>query len=65
MTDVSGKTGAVSAMHAKNVVVRALLGGTGTMRAAGKAYLPQWPQEGEEAETVAPAGMDFGRDKAV
>lgn len=50
--DVSSKTGAVSAMHAKNTVVQSLMGGTNAMRAAGKTYLPQWPQESKEAYDI-------------
>ncbi|MDO5058573.1 MAG: DUF4055 domain-containing protein [Neisseria sp.] len=45
MAGVETKSGAVSEMHKQAEVVRALMGGTAAMRAAGKTYLPQWPQE--------------------
>ena len=48
MSDVFAKSGTVANMRAGNAVIAALLGGTNAMRAAGKAYLPQWPQETEE-----------------
>lgn len=49
---VSSKSAAVAKMHASNVVVSQLLGGTNAMRAAGKAYLPQWPREDEEGYKI-------------
>lgn len=45
---VSSKTAAVSKMHGHGVMIDALLGGTEAMRAAGKTYLPQWPQEEDD-----------------
>lgn len=42
---VRDESAAVSAMKASLPVIRALLGGTKAMRAAGKTYLPQWPSE--------------------
>ena len=52
MADVATKSSAVTQMHAQNAVIAALLGGTGAMRAAGKSYLPQWPQESAEAYAI-------------
>lgn len=49
MSNVFAKSGTVANMSAGNAVIAALLGGTNAMRAAGKAYLPQWPQESEES----------------
>ena len=46
---VKTKSPAVAEMHAQGAAVRALMGGTKAMRAAGRKYLPQWPQESEEA----------------
>lgn len=40
---------AVSAMAPDWELARALLGGTRAMREAGKAYLPQWPNEEDKA----------------
>ena len=45
---VSSKTAAVAKMHGHGVMIGALLGGTEAMRAAGKSYLPQWPQEEDD-----------------
>ena len=52
----------VQAMHDKGGVIRALLGGTDAMRAAGKTYLPKWPLEDDDgykarlnASTLFPA----------
>ena len=45
---VSSKTAAVAKMHGHGVMIDALLGGTEAMRAAGKSYLPQWPQEEDD-----------------
>lgn len=39
----------VAAMAAHWPIVESLLGGTAAMRAAGKAYLPQWPNEDRES----------------
>lgn len=47
--DVRKKSAAVEAMSAPLPLIRALLGGTAAMRAAGDALLPQWPNE--EAES--------------
>lgn len=49
MADVSTKTSSVTAMEADWELARALLGGTRAMRAAGKKYLPKWPNEDEAA----------------
>jgi hypothetical protein len=49
MTDVSTKTDSVKAMEPDWELARALLGGTRAMRAAGKQYLPKWPNEEEAA----------------
>ena len=45
----------VAAMAADWELVDALMGGTGTMRAAGRKYLPKWPSEDE-----ASYGMRLG-----
>jgi hypothetical protein len=49
MSDVSTKTDSVTAMEPDWELARALLGGTRAMRAAGKQYLPKWPNEEEDA----------------
>jgi hypothetical protein len=49
MSDVSTKTDSVTAMEPDWELARALLGGTRAMRAAGKKYLPKWPNEEDEA----------------
>lgn len=49
MSDVSTKTDAVSDMEKDWELARALLGGTRAMRAAGKKYMPKWPNEEDEA----------------
>ena len=49
MSDVFAKSGTVANMRAGNTVIAALLGGTNALRASGKAYLPQLPQESEES----------------
>jgi len=46
---VDSITDAVAAMRERAAVCRTLYGGTIAMRAAGKAYLPQWPQETDDA----------------
>ena len=46
---MASKSSAVAKMHADNKVIGVLLGGTNAMRAAGRAYLPQWAQETDEA----------------
>ncbi|WP_434033708.1 DUF4055 domain-containing protein [Cupriavidus sp. a3] len=43
--EVRKESAAVAAMKTSLPLIRALLGGTGAMRAAGKDYLPQWPNE--------------------
>ncbi|MGT2429259.1 DUF4055 domain-containing protein [Cupriavidus basilensis] len=43
--DVRKKSAAAEAMSAPLPLVRSLRGGTAAMRAAGKTYLPQWPNE--------------------
>lgn len=45
MSDVSTKTSSVTALEPDWELARALLGGTRAMRTAGKALLPQWPNE--------------------
>jgi hypothetical protein len=49
MSDVSTKTDSVTAMEPDWNLARALLGGTRAMRAAGKQYLPKWPNEDDDA----------------
>lgn len=49
MTDVRTESAAVSEMGQHWPMIRALLGGTSAMRAAGKLYLPQWPNEDRES----------------
>lgn len=49
MTDVSTQSDAVKAMAPDWDLARALLGGTRAMRAASKTYLPQWPNETDDA----------------
>lgn len=49
MSDVRTESAAVSEMGCHWPMLRALLGGTHAMRAAGKAYLPKWPNEAEDA----------------
>lgn len=48
MADISTPIPAYNAMLDDWRLVDALKGGTRAMRAAGKAYLPQWPAEGQE-----------------
>lgn len=45
MSDVRTESAAVSEMSCHWPMIRALLGGTSAMRAAGTAYLPKWPNE--------------------
>ncbi|AMR77671.1 DUF4055 domain-containing protein [Cupriavidus nantongensis] len=47
--DVRALSAVVKAMHKPLPLIRALLGGTAAMRAAGKDYLPQWPNEQSES----------------
>lgn len=49
MSDVRTQSKAVAAMAGNWPLIDALLGGTSAMRTAGKAYLPQWPNEDESA----------------
>lgn len=49
MSDVSTKSKSVMAMEAEWDLARDLLGGTPTMRAAGKRHLPQWENETDQA----------------
>lgn len=49
MSEVNKQSSAVEEMAPDWALVRALLGGTKSMRTAGKAYLPQWPNEEEKA----------------
>lgn len=49
MADVATRSAAVEAMLPDWELAAALLGGTRAMRAAGKAYLPQWPKEPDDA----------------
>lgn len=46
---VANATDAAKAMHNAAKMGRDLMGGTAVMRAMGKAYLPQWPAESEDA----------------
>lgn len=46
---VDQQSSAVSAMAEPWQMIDALVGGTGAMRKAGKAFLPQWPQESDES----------------
>lgn len=52
MSDVRTESAAVEEMSQHWPMLRALLGGTHAMRAAGKAYLPQWPNESAESYTA-------------
>ncbi|WP_373379894.1 DUF4055 domain-containing protein [Cupriavidus nantongensis] len=47
--EVRKESTAVAAMKMSLPLIRALLGGTGAMRAAGKDYLPQWPNEEQKS----------------
>ena len=49
MSDVRTESATVAAMARHWPMVRALMGGTSAMRAAGKTYLPAWPNEGAES----------------
>lgn len=49
MSDVRTPSKAVSAMAEEWPLIDALMGGTSAMRKAGKKYLPQWPNELDEA----------------
>lgn len=49
MSNVSKPSSAVLAMQDDWALAGALLGGTRAMRAAGKTYLPQWPNEDQES----------------
>ncbi len=46
---VRAESPAVASMSRHWPMIRALLGGTADMRAAGRAHLPQWPNEDEES----------------
>jgi hypothetical protein len=46
---VADKSPAVASMEADWTLAAALMGGTQTMRAAGKAHLPQWPNEDDRS----------------
>lgn len=46
---VRERSAAVESLGAEWPLVSALLGGTRAMRAAGKAYLPQWPAESDDS----------------
>lgn len=48
MSDVSTPRSEVTQMQSKAAVCEALDGGTDAMRAAGRAYLPQWPMEDDK-----------------
>ncbi|AYM76912.1 DUF4055 domain-containing protein [Janthinobacterium agaricidamnosum] len=48
MTDVRTQSAEAAKLNEDCALIAALLGGTKTMRAAGKAYLPQWPGEDDE-----------------
>lgn len=45
MTDVRTQSAEAAKLNEDCALIAALLGGTKTMRAAGKKYLPQWPGE--------------------
>lgn len=47
--DVRKPSPAVEAMQADWALIDALMGGTDTMRRAGRRYLPQWPAESDKA----------------
>lgn len=49
MSDVRTPSKAVSAMAEDWPLIDALMGGTSAMRKAGKKYLPQWPNELDDA----------------
>lgn len=49
MSDVRTPSKAVSAMAEEWPLIDALMGGTSAMRKAGKKYLPQWPNELDDA----------------
>ncbi|WP_429499388.1 DUF4055 domain-containing protein [Robbsia andropogonis] len=49
MSDVRKTSAAVDAMSENWPLIDALMGGTSAMRAAGKTYLPQWPNEDQDA----------------
>ena len=49
---VDTRSAAVAAMAESWPIVTALLGGTSAMRKAGKAYLPQWPNEADDSYRV-------------
>ena len=49
MSDVSKPSSAVQAMQEDWTLASALLGGTRSMRSAGKTYLPQWPNEDQDS----------------
>src|SRR5450830_569490 len=49
MTDVRTQSAEAAKLNEDCALIAALLGGTKTMRAAGKKYLPQWPGEDSES----------------
>ncbi|AIU29347.1 DNA-binding protein [Pandoraea pnomenusa] len=49
MSNVRTPTAAVADAAEDLALIAALMGGTRAMRAAGKAYLPQWPNESDDA----------------
>ena len=49
MTDVRTQSTEAAKLNEDCALIAALLGGTKTMRAAGKKYLPQWPGEDSES----------------
>lgn len=49
---VRKQSDAAAALNKHCALIDALLGGTDAMRAAGKAYLPQWPGEEDKAYTT-------------
>lgn len=52
MTDVRTQSAEAAKLNEDCALIAALLGGTKTMRAAGKKYLPQWPGEDSESYTL-------------
>lgn len=49
MTDVRTQSAEAAKLNEDCALIAALLGGTKTMRAAGRKYLPQWPGEDSES----------------
>jgi len=68
-SQVSDQSAAVAAMAEHWPMIDALVGGTKAMRAAGRAFLPQWPKEDESSYqtrlAVATLFPAFSRTTAV